>query len=326
MESSFKLLHKADLDLQYQTKSSKRLTLTDFSGPFITHGIDIWSPTDDSDEVYILAINHLPNPAFVASNGKLGPQARSQVELFHHTIGSSEAKHLRSIWNPLIRTPNDIYAKNANSFYVTNDHYYRKGEMRTLEDVGFGLTPWSDIVYIELDDLHAQDASEGVTATIAKDNIQNPNGFGHGKEDSEILICRAAAGVMEFAKSEPNDNLTITESLQVPNTIDNPFYFHDPYVEETGRDASGYVIAGLAQAIKFPSPADPVVVWLAQRGERPGSWVHNKLFQDDGKIMNTASIAVLIAIDPKKNGGKKQAWLYVTGPMSSGVGVSTVDL
>ncbi|KAK4694931.1 hypothetical protein P7C71_g2726, partial [Lecanoromycetidae sp. Uapishka_2] len=201
--------------------------------------------------------------------------------------------------------------------------------MRFLEDVGFSLTPWSDIIYIELADLTVKDASQGVTATVAKSTIQNPNGFGHGKDDGEILIGRAAAGVMELAKSEPSHNLTLIDSIQFPNTIDNPSYFQDPYVKETGRDASGYVIAGLARAIDFPSPEDPVVVWLVQLGgaaTSSGTWIRRKLFEDDGKTLSTASTAVLVAIDPKENAGKKQAWLFVTGPMSSGVGVSRVDL
>lgn len=81
-----------------QTKAAKRLTLTGFDGPFITHGIDIYSPPEDPDSVVIFAVNHLPNPAYAASNGKILPEARSQIELFHHTIGSSEATYLRSIW------------------------------------------------------------------------------------------------------------------------------------------------------------------------------------------------------------------------------------
>lgn len=228
-----------------------------------------------------------------------------------------------------MRTPNDVYAKNANSFYITNDHYYREGAMRTLEDVGFDSTPWSDLVYIELADLAVEHPSMGVTAMIARDDIQNPNGLGHGKDDNEILICRAAAGVMEIAKAKSHNNLTITNSIQYPNTLDNPSYFLDPYVKETGRDASGYVMAGLGRAITFPSSANPVVVWLTQPGgigNNAGTLVHKKLLEDDGYTLNTASTAVLIAIDPKENGEKKQAWLFVTGPMSRGVAVSKVSI
>ncbi|MCJ1453878.1 hypothetical protein MMC28_004227 [Mycoblastus sanguinarius] len=306
-----------------ETKKAKRLTLTNFSGAFITHGIDIWSPENDPDSVYIFAVNHLPNPAYLLSNATGIPKARSQIELFHHTIGSSEAKYLRSIWNPQIRTPNDIYAINEHAIYFTNDHYYREGAIRTFEDAASGIARWSDIIHLDLSDLTAKDASAGITAAVAKGSIQNPNGFGHGKNSDEILVNRAAAGILEIAQPGPYPHLDFIDSIQIPNTIDNPFYFHDPYAKETGRDASGYVLAGLARAAKFPTGEDPVTVWwVSASGDR----TQRLLFQDDGKTVSTASTAVLIAIDPKKNKGLKQAWLFVTGPISQGVASLKVDL
>lgn len=50
------------------------------------------------------------------------------------------------------------------------------------------------------------------------------------------------------------------------------------------------------------------------------------MFQDDGHILRTASTAVLVAIDPDENNGKKQANLFVTGPLGKGVVVSRIDL
>lgn len=297
--------------------------MTNFSGPFITHGIDIWSPKDDPDSVFIFAVNHLPNPAFALSNATDVPKARSQIELFHHKIGTSNAEHLRSIWHPTIRTPNDIYAINAHAIYFTNDHYYREGHLRTVEEV-ITASRWSDVIHLELSDLDAKDASQGIRATVVVEAIQNPNGLGHGKDESEILVNRAAAGIMGIAQREGlSPHLKFIETVQLPNTIDNPTYFHDPYAAETGRDASGYVIAGLARASKFPSPQDPVSVYLVSAS---ADRTQKLLFQDDGKMVSTASTAVVIAIDPKKNEGRKQAWLFVTGPISEAVASSRVDL
>lgn len=143
------------------------------------------------------------------------------------------------------------------------------------------------------------------------------------------MIGRAKPRVMELAKGDSHRNLTITESIQFPKCPDNPSNFHDPYVKETGRDASGYVITGLLKAIAFPPPENPVVVWLAQRGgaaTSAGTWGHKKLFQDDRKTLDTANVAVLVTIDPKENRGEKQAWIFVTGPMSSLLGCAKVDL
>ena len=89
----------------------------------------------------------------------------------------------------------------------------------------------------------------------------------------------------------PSKELQIIDTIQVKSCLDNPTYFHDPYAEVTGRDASGYVLAGLYRAIKFPSKQDPVVVWLVQRSG-DGEYVHKKIFQDNGTTLSTASTAV----------------------------------
>ena len=182
---------------------------------------------------------------------------------------------------------------------------------------------WSDVVHLEISDLSAKDAAQGIKATVAIDAMQNPNGLGHGRDASEILICRAAAGVMHVAQQGRDPALTVVETIQLPHCVDNPTYFHDPYAEETGRDASGYVIAGLLRAYEFPSQQDPVAVHLISASD---DRTQKLLFQDDGKTVSTASTAVLVAIDPKENGGKKQAWLFVAGPIALSVGFLKVDL
>ena len=163
---------------------------------------------------------------------------------------------------------------------------------------------WSDVVHLDILDLNAKDASQGINATVTKDATQNPNGIGHGKDEGEVLVNRATAGIMEIARREVSKRSYVKsiETVQLSNTVDNPTYFHDPYSAETGHDGSGSVIAGLARASEIPSHQDPVTVYLvAVSGDR----TQKLLFQDDGNIVSTASTAVLVAIDPKKNVGKK---------------------
>lgn len=264
---------------------------------------------------------------------KEAPKARSQIELFRHTISTSEARYLRSVWHPLIRTPNDVYAISPTEFYVTNDHYYREGALRSFEDVGWqSLAPWTDTIHVAISDPTAKDAAAGVTATVALNGLHNNNGLGHGKGDDEILIGRAAAGVLVLAEPKANHEIEIKESIQIPCTIDNPSYFEDPYVKATGRDASGYVLAGLARACDLsrterdPNGVDPVMVYLVRRSGEESAWEKKLIFQDDGKAIRTASAAVLIAIDPAENGGRKQGWLFVTGLLSEAMVAAKIDL
>ncbi|GFF51493.1 hypothetical protein IFM58399_09082 [Aspergillus lentulus] len=331
------------------TLSATRLTLLNFKGPFNTHGIDIYSPPEDPSSVYIVAVNHLPNPAYYEAPTRPKPskvpQARSRLEIFHHKIGSKEATHLRSVWHPLIRTPNDVYFQTLHEIYVTNDHFYRDGVMRLVEDLAYGKTAPTDLIHLKIADPITQtlksggevDDMAGVIGTVANKGIHNNNGLGHGKTPSEIMICRTAIGQLLLAEvdQQHKPQLKIHETIQLPCTLDNPSYFADPYVAKTGGDASGYVLAGLAQAIAFPNGLDPVMVVLVQpkanteskiKDKGGNKWTQKVIFQDDGHILRTASTAVLVAIDPDENNGKKQANLFVTGPLAKGVVVSRIDL
>lgn len=206
--------------------------------------------------------------------------------------------------------------------------------MRTLEDLGFqALTAWSDVIHVET----GSSTSNTTKVTVAYSGLHNPNGFGHGKNDSELLIVSAASGLLHLASVGPKDPsgkyLRIGETVQLPSCIDNPSYYSDPYASSPGAadDASGYVLAGLAQAHKLPAnhldpdALDPAVVWFVQPGES-GKWKTRAIFQDDGKVIRTASTAVLVGINPRENKGRKQAWLFVTGFISKGIVATKVDL
>ncbi|KAI9692584.1 MAG: hypothetical protein M1822_006815 [Bathelium mastoideum] len=216
--------------------------------------------------------------------------------------------------------------------------------MRLVEDLGWSLSPWSNVVRVTVDpkshrSIGEPDAQSGVTASIVLRGQQNVNGLGHGASNSDVLIGRASAGVLLHASLNPvfPSELQVSESVQLGSTINNPTYFADLYAEATGRDASGYVLAGLLNAAEYPTvdEKDPVVVWMVQplhtqeeeeEGMGQSGWNRTVVFQDDGNRISSASTAVLIAIDPSENGGRKQAWLFVTGPLSKAVVAARIDL
>lgn len=315
---------------------STRLGFENFSGSFVTHGIDVTQDPDSKDAVYIFAVNHLPNPDFDSAdaNGEDNPQARSQVELFHHVLGSSTARHVRSIQHPLIKTPNDIYADGPSSFYVTNDHCYREGIKRQVEDI-LPAAKWSSIVHVQINNLESADGQSGFDATVSLSGLHNNNGLGHGGSDDEMVITSALGGTIYLAK--PNDNnhtITISESIPLDSLTDNPSYFMDPYATPS-NDASGYLVAGLARPIdlptSFPDPTakDGVMVWHVRPNSTSAdgstAWEKRLIFEDDGSHIRTASAAVLVGIEPRPNEGKK-AWLFVTGFLSESVIAVEVEL
>jgi hypothetical protein len=321
-------------DRQTQTMQSRRLKFENFDGPFVTHGIDVipdkeWS---DGEAVYVLAVNHVPE---TQPSGKKGPHARSQLEVFHHVLGSSSIRHLRSVWHPLIKTPNDIFAQSPTSIYVTNDHRHRyHGLMRTFEDVYTGAK-WSEVVHVQLASLAARDPTSGVTAEVALSGMHNNNGLGHGRSDQEILISSCTSGVLHIGQvpADGNGNITITDSVEIDHIADNPSYFSDRYAAP-GDDRSGFLETGLARAVDLsknqrdPAAKDPVMVTYI----RPvsGGWEKRVLLEDDGTRLRSASAAVLVALDPaadKGSGrGARKAWLIATGFLSKSMIAVKVDL
>jgi hypothetical protein len=307
------------------------LVLENFNGPFVTHGIDVIEDPQHPAAVYIFAVNHLPNPEFTSSTPDI-PAARSQIELFHHVLHSSTAQHVRSIRHPLIQTPNDIYADSPNSFYITNDHFYRSGFLRLIEDV-WPSAKWSNIIHIQLHELHnIADATSSLTASIAHTGLWNNNGLGHARSDSEVVITSAIGGELYLATRHENNTLSVHDTIIFDTVTDNPSYYVDPYAS-AAHDASGFVVAGVSQGFHLPQTGrdphalDPVQVWYAKPAGSGGeeSWEKRLLFEDDGRRIRSASAAVLVPIEPEEEGVKK-AWLFVTGFLSEGMVAVQVEL
>lgn len=322
-----------------QTKESKRLTFEGLDDPFISHGIDVIPDPEASEKeaVYILAINHVPNQAVFprdgsspATNPGSAPKAASRIDVFHHVLGSDTVRYNHTIAHPLIRTPNDIYAIGPREVLVSNDHYYFEGYMRIVEDVWPGAT-WSNVI-------HATLTSDGsVEANIALDHLHNPNGFGHGRTRDEILLASATGGTVRLTKLDEGggQTLVVDDIIDLASTVDNPVWFSDPYADETTGDASGFVLGGLTRALelakgaKSPLGREGVMVWYvtpSKEGEESGKWEKRLLWQDDGSNIRNAATAVLVGIDPKKENGKKKAWLFVTGFTSEATIAVKVDL
>jgi hypothetical protein len=320
------------------------LTLEGFSGPMVTHGIDIVSDTNDPNKLYILVINELSNPKYFVSPGTVNTTEkkwRVQIEVFTHILGSTAATWQRSIRHPLIDLPNDIYAISPTSFYTTNDHYYGEGAMRHIEDALEQHTaPWSNTVLVDIHEIQSVDAEKEISVTTVLRGLHNNNGLGHGapSRPDEVLLTDAAGGVLHRAQRIEKDlSLKLIEGIQVDISIDNPSWYEDSYAT-TNNDASAYLLAGLLKAADLRKYIDskvmhPSAVWsvrpidgINSTAQKVGNWERKLIFQDNGKILRSASAAVIVGIDPKMNGGVKQGWLFVTGFLSEAMVAARIDL
>ncbi|KAL0943177.1 serum paraoxonase arylesterase family protein [Colletotrichum truncatum] len=325
--------------------TEKRLRFENFDSSFVTHGIDVVTDPERPEAVYVFAVNHVPHPEYVAAkvgggqgDQKITQKAQSQIEIFHHVLGSSTVRHVRSVQHPLIKTPNDIYIKDPHSFYVTNDHYYREGPMRHVEDLWPG-TSWTDTIHVRIGKLSVLKPTDEITAEVAYKGLRNNNGLGHYKP-GKILIDDCSKGTMhigQLSQDPKNASISIEDSVELDSFIDNPSYFEDPYRSET-QDASGFILPGLARAVDIPKQiGDPSadiasIVWYVKpiknckSTNKADCWEKRVLFEDDGRRVRSAAGAVLVAIDPAKENSKRKAWLFVTGFVSSSVAAIKVDL
>lgn len=333
----------------------QKLILDGFENPFVTHGIDVISDPErpDGEAVYIFAINHMPDKGFYGRpRDILAPKSHSVVEIFYHVVGSGKARHIRSVWDPLITTPNDVLALSPTSFFVTNDHHYKDGPMRFIEDIWAGAR-WSYTLHIKLAGLDhpVEKDSDGVEATIALDKMHTNNGLSFGRTQTEILVSSPGSGqqhIGELIYDEDNNDgnsngsprIKITQVLKLPSCIDNMHYFKDPYANAT-FDASGIVNAGLSRGIDLgnskgkPDGLEPIMVWksspapktaVAAAGAGGEEWDMRLLFEDDGHRVRSASVGVLLAIDPRLEQGQRRGWLFVSGYFAKNIIAVKIDL
>lgn len=291
-------------------------------------------PSLQKEAVYILAINHVPNEAVFPRDGTKPathpgstPKVVSRIEVFHHKLGSDTVRHVQSVVHPLIRTPNDVYAVSPKEMYVTNDHHHYEGYLRMLEDIWSGAT-WSNVI-------HATITGNGsIEADVAVDKLHSANGIAHGRNKDEILIASAAGGNFWIANLETDPRaIALQENIDLDSSIDNPSWFSDSYADDATGDSSGFVLGGLLRGIDLaktshdPQGREGVIVWLVTPSKKEtGKWEKRLLWQDDGTKIRNAATAVLVGIDPKKEGGKKKAWLFSTGFSSENTVAVKVDL
>lgn len=136
-------------------------------GPFITHGMDIYAPPDQPDNIYLHAINHLPS---ATHHGR----PHSTIEIFRIHLPSLTASHVRTLSHDLIHTPNDIYSLGPEDMYFTNDHVNIDGPLRSAEDLlTLRLASRTNLV-------HIQSKGKGSEAKVVLKGLHSANGLSKG--------------------------------------------------------------------------------------------------------------------------------------------------
>lgn len=203
--------------------------------------------------------------------------------------------------------------------------------MRLAEEFLRHFGSWTDLVHVRFGD-------DTVDAAVVLDTIPTNNGLNWGP-DKQVIIGDALGGHVYFASLPHAENRTMSVSHFIPVdcVVDNANFFSDPYAD-TGTDYSGYLLPGLSDALHFVSSfQDPELkapipghVWylpaIAGRDKDvDGAKMTKLIFKDDGHAIRSVTTAVIVAIDPATNDGKREGWLFVTSVIGAQMLATKID-
>ncbi|GAA5910446.1 hypothetical protein JCM6882_007358 [Rhodosporidiobolus microsporus] len=200
-----------------------------------THGMDVLvhppSPSSSSageqPEITILLISHRP-PQPPSSAKQEG--ADSVVEVFSSRLGSNEARWVRTVRHPLLRTPNNLVGDAALlspsskggeeggekvGFWLTNDHRSKTGWERVVETVFHAP---SEVVYCEAD---LEDTEREAECKVAADSVMYPNGLAKGPNDLLYSASTYTGDITVWEIQHADKTLVPVNSIPIGRPIDN---------------------------------------------------------------------------------------------------------
>ncbi|XP_033101818.1 serum paraoxonase/arylesterase 1-like isoform X1 [Anneissia japonica] len=232
----------------------------DFDGKTLRpHGIDIWQDKQ-TGKVRLFAVNHY--------------STEDTIEVFDFDQERAALVHHRTIQHKFIISVNDLVATGPDSFYYTNDGYYR-GVKRTLE--GLLLMKWASIGYYD-----------GKEAKIIRENGHLFNGINMSPDGKIVYVNEVFAGTMDILKRESDNSLSLLETVTFNSLCDNIF------VDEVGDiwqgcHPIGYKFSLHSQNLSVPAPSQVLHVKFADESRR--QYEISEVLSNDGSLISGSSVA-----------------------------------
>ena len=164
----------------------------DFAGPFQPHGISLLAGRDGA--VTLMVVNH--------------GGGRHAIEIFD-AGRDGLLRHRRTVTDPLIVSPNDVAAIDRDSFYVSNDHGYPTGIMRTLED--YLRLPAGNVVHWN-----------GAQARVVIEGTNYANGVALSRDGAKLYLAQTTArSVSVFARDAKSGDVRLERLIAADTGVDN---------------------------------------------------------------------------------------------------------
>ncbi|KAJ7783019.1 hypothetical protein B0H16DRAFT_475849 [Mycena metata] len=246
------------------------------------HGMDVVPSASNPSELFIYAVNHRKpeDPHIAPVTG-----ADSTIEIFKTTVGSTTLKHLRTLRDPVIITPNDIVgSSDGDSFFFTNDHSSKTSLMRYLSVLGLES---GSVGYC-----HVKSGCK-----IAIENIHGANGIVRAPNNESFYVSNSVIGGIAVLERQTDNALLKTHTIPTDRGIDNLSMDTDGVIWGPGFPYFTSIIKHIAD----PSVVSPVSVHSIARNTGSGSFYGDKfkvtkVFEDDGTLASGTTSVVHDAV------------------------------
>ncbi len=224
---------------------------------FRPHGISLYSMPDGGQRLFV--INH--------SEGK------HAVNIFNLING--QLTLFKTVEGEGLISPNDLVAVGPEQFYVTNDHHYKNGVMRLLED--YLSLKLSSVVHYD-----------GKVFKEVLTDLGYANGINVSRDGKSLYLSALTARTLNVYRRNLNDNeLTLKKQVDTGTGIDN--------IE---LDENGDLWIGAhPQLLKFVShakdnnkyaPSQVLKVSVAD-----GSFKVSEVLLDSGSLLSASSVGAV---------------------------------
>lgn len=167
---------------------------------FKPHGISLYG--DGSARMTMMVVSH--------------PASGETIEIFDVQISEGDGgrpvarlDHRKSVTDALFTSPNDIVAVGHDTFYVTNDHAYRPGFKRFIEDY-FQLDRATVVYY------------DGEKVSVAADGLTYPNGIGVSPDGRQIYVAETVDQSLRFYdRNTETGQLELRSQVPIRSGLDN---------------------------------------------------------------------------------------------------------
>lgn len=229
---------------------------TSFGKAFAPHGISFFKK-DSSYQV--MAINH-------TTKGHT-------IEVFE--LYNQNLKHLKTLEDPSMISPNDLVMIDEHRFYFTNDHGYTKGLIKLAEDYG-GLAA-SNVIYFD-----------GNEYREVAQRIAYANGINYDRERNLLFVTSPRHFLVKVYTVAQDGSLSFIEDIPCGTGVDN-IEFDDEGNLWIGSHPNLLRFAAYAKGEKETSPSEIIKITYREKGD----YSVEQVYVEDGSTMSASSVAAI---------------------------------